>query len=243
MNYPIHLTTHQEKVIIDKLLKRKAEFLNYGSSRVVFPWTDDKIVKIALTEEGIKQNKNELRVFTDCEEDDILSNIFAYGKIVLICEKCDLEVDADSDVFDEVMQDLYDNGKNEIADKAQKAVDYLNNHYGHTDDNYQVGYNRKGYLVCLDYGFDPTSDDEAGDLVDICSSNTSHKILKMAIATLHCAANDYTFDSEELEEVLEGNYGITAKAIRAIAKKARENKPEQIIFTMNNGNEVELRLA
>jgi hypothetical protein len=242
MNYPNHLTTHQEKIIIDKLLKRKAEFLNYGSSRVVFPWTDDKIVKIALTEEGIKQNKNELRVFTNCEEDDILSNIYAYGKIVLVCEKCDLEVDADHEQFNDLIQNLYNDGKNEIANKAQSAVDYLNSHYGFTDDNYQVGYNRKGFLVCLDYGFDPETEDEAGDLVDICSSNTSHKVLKMAIATLHCAANHYTFDSEELEEKLDGNYTITAKAIRAIAKKAQEHIPDNFTFTMEGCEEIEFKL-
>ena len=242
MNYPNHLTTHQEKVIIDKLLKRKTEFLNYGSSRVVFPWTDDKIVKIALTEEGINQNKNELRVFTDCKEDDILSNIFAYGEIILICEKCDLKVDADFDEFDETMQDLYDNGQKEIADKAQKAVDYLEEHYGHTSDNYQLGYNRKGYLVSVDYGFDPNGEEQAGNLVDICSSNTSHKILKMALATLHCAANHYTFDSEELEEELGNNYTITAKAIRAIAKKAQEHIPNNFTFTMEGCGEIEFKL-
>ena len=242
MNYPNHLTTHQEKIIIDKLLKRKAEFLNYGSSRVVFPWTDDKIVKIALTEEGIKQNKNELRVFTDCEEDDILSNIYAYGKIVLVCEKCDLEVDADFEDYLELLDNLYNEGKTEVSAKVQKAVDYLNNHYGNTDDNYQIGYNRKGFLVCLDYGFNPQSEDEVGDMVDICSSNTSHRVLKMAIATLHCAANHYTFDSEELEEELDGNYTITAKAIRAIAKKAQEHIPDNFTFTMEGCGEIEFKL-
>ena len=190
MNSPRHLTSYQERKIIEKLIIDKTSHLNYGSSRIVFPYQNDKVIKIALSDEGFRQNRAEVNTYLECDRDNTLANIFAYGHAIIIAERCEFLVDADEDEAWDLINNLSDDGKEEIADYLEDTLQYLNDRYGLTSDNYQLGKNHKGYIVSLDYGFDTFCEQEqVGNICDLVMTNNDRAILKLALASLHCTTN------------------------------------------------------
>lgn len=232
--YPRKLTIKQEENIINKLLRDGVAHIGYGSSRVVFPYGKDKVIKIALTREGFNQNKAELNTYTNCDRENTLADVFCYGNIMLISEKCELVVDADSGEYENYLSDLYDNGENDVAQTLEETISYLEENLGVTDDNFQLGRNRKGFIVSLDYGFVPDSEDEqVGNMDEITFSNSDKEILNLALTILRLSYKGKTFNSEELDSRL---HGLEAKP-----RKLRHivNNPNKPVTVLNLGCEVD----
>jgi hypothetical protein len=195
------LTSYQEKIIIQTLMRKHIKHLGYGSSRIVFPWGDKKVVKIAISKEGIAQNQAELECF-DLAEPNMLTNIYCYGELVLIAEKVSLMVDANEEDYDSLLESLYKNEEDEVAKQLEKTIDFLENHFGMTSDNLQLGQNREGYIVSLDYGFESRldNDDNIGNVSDLLGTNTDRAILKIALENLHLIVNGIVPTKKELDK-------------------------------------------
>ncbi len=137
------------------------DFFGEGSSRKVFKF-NDKLVKLAIDEGGILQNKNELYVAQNHPE--LVANIYAYGDLILVVEPLDFynlyewqpfieavcDCGYDRVEFNDAWNDFIDS---HIVDKKQspnqsrcriafelfmKANDVL----GASGDNYQMGWSK-----------------------------------------------------------------------------------------------------
>lgn len=91
MNSIKRLTKEEEQAIIDKYIKDE-NYLDAGSSRAVY--LEDygaEVVKIALSDEGRMQNKNEVEYYKEHGHTGYFADIYAYGEFVVIMEYVDVE--------------------------------------------------------------------------------------------------------------------------------------------------------
>jgi hypothetical protein len=138
------------------------EFINNGSSRAVFGYTNDLVVKIAIDKQGQRQNANEINAFRYYGSYAPLAKITAYGKNIVVMERVDaLEYgEVEAIVNDEYYEDEDENGEvyevygdGEFNEKVKDVVYELERINGETDDNFQIGYNSNGNIVAYDYGY------------------------------------------------------------------------------------------
>lgn len=200
----IKLTTKQEIEILENL----GNFIANGSSRVVYDYNNNYVVKVALDEKGQYQNSVEVRNYHDYG-DTHLARIQSYGEYTIVMEKideldCCLVVDIwESEDYDEFIDKKSHRHKNENIDedlfyKIQETIGALEEWNGSTEDNYQIGTvgNR---IVAYDYGFEESNFDKCvSNLSDQCDS----VLKKVGLAVL-----DILRGIEQRDEILE-NYGL-----------------------------------
>lgn len=152
----IRLSKQEELDILHAL--NPANQCGEGSSRKVFEF-NDKLVKIAIDEGGILQNKNEIYVAQNYPE--LVANIYAYGDLILVVEPlsfhnayewepfieeiCDYGYEEDEfyDAWDEFMDCHSDDEKEPNQSRCRIAFELLmkaNEVLGATCDNYQMGW-------------------------------------------------------------------------------------------------------
>ena len=91
MNSIKRLTKEEEQEIISKYIKDE-NYLDAGSSRAVY--IEDygaEVVKIALSDEGRMQNKNEVEYYKEHGHTGHFAEIYAYGEFVVVMEYVDVE--------------------------------------------------------------------------------------------------------------------------------------------------------
>jgi len=196
----IVLTHEQEKIILDYVMGLNTE--DAGCARMVFPFSTELeyklglripfpcIVKVAMGIGGYRQNQLEIKTYLECCDFLPLAEIAAYGRFVEIMERVEVEdwrdfYDDYSDVDDymdyvnrreneteEEFSERYDRTY-ESATKAVEAMEALNDHFGFTGDNGQIGINRYGNYVAYDYGY--TTNRHTGEQVSDISDSVYDK--------------------------------------------------------------------
>ena len=136
------MSSVKERKLLRQILK-KGEILGIGSSRVTFlhPQNPNLVVKIAFGANAYRQNKLEVETFKNANEDAPLAIIESYGNYCVVMEKMEVAYDRD---------DAYAKQK-----KTAEAAEYLEELFGDTSDNWQIGRTKDGRYVSYDYGFDP----------------------------------------------------------------------------------------
>jgi hypothetical protein len=196
-----HIEYEAEREIYAGLIENCIENIGYGTSRVVFPYTKGKVIKLALTEEGILQNEAEYNCFCESEDNNV-ARIYAIGKLCLIVERVE-PLDFDGGSFDDYYATLPDGA---VKDALDKTIDFLDKHFGPTEDNYQFGTNSNGYIVAYDYGFDSRVEDccvkFVGNIADLYDSYnlTDEDILKAALVILPYA---YAYSAPNRRELID----------------------------------------
>ena len=166
----IRLNTTQEKYLINYMIANPELFIGSGSSRVVFHCTDELaeylklpaqdekyIVKIAMGQGGIEQMRVEVETFIEYGDTGAFAEIVATGRYVEIMEyveTADFSDAAEENWGPASIQDEYDVSKLE-ADSIFETIETLEEIFGHTADNGQLGKTLNDYWVAFDYGFIP----------------------------------------------------------------------------------------
>ena len=189
------LTHEQEKTILSYVMDLNTE--DAGCARMIFPLSTELankiglditfpcIVKVAMGIGGYRQNQLEIKTFLEQCNYLPLAEITAYGRFVEIMERvevedwrdfydnyCDVddymcEIEQKEDESDEEFQERYDRTYNNAV-KAVNTIDCLNDFFGETGDNGQIGINRFGEFVAYDYGYTTsrTTDEQVSDVSD-----------------------------------------------------------------------------
>lgn len=166
----IRLNTTQEKYLINYMIANPELFIDNGSSRVVFHCTDELadylklpsqdeeyIVKIAMGEGGVEQMRVEVETFIEYGDTGAFAEIAAVGRYVEIMEyveTADFSDAAEENWGPAAIQDKHDVSKLE-ADSIFETIETLEEIFGHTADNGQLGKTLNDYWVAYDYGFIP----------------------------------------------------------------------------------------
>ena len=187
MNSIKRLTKEEERAIIDKYIKDE-NYLDAGSSRAVY--LEDygaEVVKIALSDEGRMQNKNEVEYYKEHGHTGHFAEIYAYGEFVVIMEYVDVEdghlmemfwdyyekeekLELDDLFYEEHLEidweDEYYEGENlELIQRTERQYEAVSKIFAYmTDvignysaDNAQIGMTGDGYKL-YDYGFNDSMD-------------------------------------------------------------------------------------
>ena len=188
------LTHEQEKLILDYVKGINTE--DAGCARMIFPLSVELeyklglripfpcIIKLAMGIGGYRQNQLEIKTYLEHCDSLPLAELAAYGRFVEIMERVEVEdwrdfYDNYSDV-DDYMDCEVERKDNETEEEfeeryertyknACKAVDtmeQLNDFFGFTGDNGQIGINRYGDYVAYDYGYTTTrsTDEQVSDI-------------------------------------------------------------------------------
>lgn len=156
------------------------------------------VIKVAMGIGGQTQSNREIATFLDYG-DEYLARIYAYGRIIEIMEKVD-ELDStyrewdyysEGELFvniygvnEELNEEFMEDGKYRSEclplgakeedkaefEKAMSTIEALNDIFGETSDNGQIGRASDGRIVAYDYGFDTFEcEDErwSSDLVEL----------------------------------------------------------------------------
>lgn len=159
-----------EEIAILRELAEREEFIANGSSRAVFEWGDDQVVKVAYDNPGRIQNHQEIEAARMCPH--LTAEIEAYGSNIIICEKLE-----DSEIFDlvefmdsidaydedgysinyvndEDYEELTEYGVPECLERMLAVYNEANRELGYTEDNCQIGWSesRQKYVL-FDAGF------------------------------------------------------------------------------------------
>ena len=200
----IKLTINQEIEILENL----GDFIANGSSRAVYEYNDDYVVKVALDKKGQYQNKvevNSYRKYGDLH----LARIQSYGKHIVVMEKVDkLDYYVVYDIWHTENYDEYTGEDKEYYEakgideslfyKIKETVDALDEWNGTTSDNYQIGI-VGDRVVAYDYGFETGSFDK-------CVSNFSD-LDYYALENVALAVLDILKRKGKVSEILD-NYGL-----------------------------------
>jgi hypothetical protein len=206
----IKLTIDQEIEILENL----GEFIANGSSRAVYEYDDDYVVKVALDRKGQYQNNVEVKNYR-AHGDLHLARIQSYGKHIVVMEKVE-ELNyytimniLRSEYYNEFVEsNTNEEGfyyyKDESIDedlfyKIHETVNALDKWNGSTADNCQIGIvgNR---VVAYDYGFESGSFDK-------CVSNFCE--LGYALENVSLAVLDILKRKGRFKEILD-NYGLVS---------------------------------
>lgn len=126
-------------------------FIHNGSSRAVFKFGENRVIKIALDRQGRLQNENEVFLFSHYGN-KYLAEIFAYGRFIVIMEE--VREEYMEDMLDLANGDLGTSYTQETYDRLQELMDFLERLQGETNDNYQLGFSKtRNELVSFDYGY------------------------------------------------------------------------------------------
>lgn len=158
----IKLTIDQEIEILENL----GDFIGNGSSRAVYEYNDDYVVKVALDKKGQFQNNAEVKKYRKYG-DLHLARIQSYGKHIVVMEKVDMldyyvvydiwHTERYDEYVDEDKEYYEAKGINEeVFYKIKETVDALDEWNGTTSDNYQIGI-VGDRVVAYDYGFETGS--------------------------------------------------------------------------------------
>ena len=181
------LTDRQERRIMATVMKNIKMFGN-GSSRVVVPFGKDKVVKIALCERGKNQNNNEIYLFENHSNELNLATIFAYSENIIIMERLyDTFEYFENNEFSFINSDSeFEYYYHEYGERVELQVDSivegLECHWGHTDDNWQLGVDKKGNIKSYDYGFDTNGTNQVGYLRSYNNKGIKQKVLNLKLS-------------------------------------------------------------
>ena len=158
------LSLTQERALLRKLLNATA--LNNGSSRIVFidPRDSSRIIKLAIGSYSFRQNKREVKIW-NAYQDDRFARIYEYGRYCIVMERIYHEFDECDDWGEEGTEDL---------------IQWLNDEFGETSDNEQIGQREDGTWTCFDYGFNPgeSSQYQCGEATSIGNKEMRRYILE-----------------------------------------------------------------
>lgn len=175
---------NKEKAIAQYLHEHWRElFIGSGSSRAVFAIDEglanilgylpfDCIIKMSLGLGGYRQSVLEYNTYCNYEElQPCLATIVARGSIFTVMES----VDTDYDFYEfydyyncdaeDMVGEWYDEDENgnypggyerdiKFYNEARDVIYQLEEYFGRTSDNCQLGLTDSGHLVAYDYGFD-----------------------------------------------------------------------------------------
>jgi hypothetical protein len=146
------LTIKEEYQLLEELISEGVDFIHNGSSRAVYEFDTNRVIKVAMDRQGRRQNKNEIDLFRSAGN-DYLAEIYAYGAFVIVMEKVDEEcMETCMDIYFD--NDEYVEYTDKERDQVMEVVDFLNDHVGETDDNFQLGKSfTRGKFVSYDYGY------------------------------------------------------------------------------------------
>lgn len=189
----IYLNPTQEKHLINYMINHNDLYIGAGASRAVFECSTDiadylhlpekahgrYVMKIALGQGGISQMKVEFETFLQYQDRGVLAEIVAIGRYVEIMEAVDVwdfrdEAEWGYEVSaDEIFSNNEDYLTEEDAEKVVNTICLLNDLFGCTSDNGQIGKNSRGMWVTYDYGFIPEygHDSQTSDISDYIDSN------------------------------------------------------------------------
>lgn len=179
----IQLTKEEELAILNELTED--DKIDNGTSRNVYEFRSNYVVKVAMSTGGLNQNKIERDFYNEHGDTGYFADLYAYGVMINIMEKLDDCCYYESDELH--YYDKEDDGyeRAQVILSVINVVDELTDYYG--GDNGQVGYSLKDdcYKV-YDYGYSMDYDrDEIVDDVDswLCVVDP----LQNAINVLHGA--------------------------------------------------------
>lgn len=134
------LTSTEEKELLLEV-EKDFNFLDNGSSRVVFSLDNGYVLKLGMGEEGRFQNSIEVETFEATEFPEYFAEIVAAGEHVVVMEEIEVVN------FEEIV-DMYEDEEDSIVSIVNAAAE-IN---GDTDDNFQIGFNGTDYKI-FDYGY------------------------------------------------------------------------------------------
>lgn len=158
------LTLDQELELIKNL--RSEDFLGAGSSRAVYEYGENKVLKLAISAEGTRQNFLEKSRYEEYG-DSSFARIYEAGLYILISERvtvfdgeyyvsryydltgCYADIEDDQGLDQEILS---------IGQEVSDLKDWLDDLSGYTDDNFQIGKGQDGRIVAYDYGYQPGVD-------------------------------------------------------------------------------------
>jgi len=145
------LTIKEEYELLQELIRDDVDFINNGSSRAVFEFDTNRIVKVAMDKQGRRQNKNEIELFR-AAGNDYLAEIYAYGRFIIVMEQ--VEAECMEDMLDVYYENDFFNYKDKEIERVSEVINFLSEHTGETDDNFQLGWSlKRNLLVSYDYGY------------------------------------------------------------------------------------------
>lgn len=198
----IELTREEEEAIINSLTYE--DFIDCGTSRAVYKFKEDYVVKVAMSYGGVNQNYIEKTYFNDIGN-EYLANLYAHGMIINIMERV-----TDCTYYDSWGHDFTPEEEEEVSN----LIDIVNDFTEYDgEDNKQIGFShRLNAWVVYDYGYglqDEYSHSEIVDNVDgwmCCISPLDNA--KKIMDTLHIPTydelssivGDYWKEQNEIEE-------------------------------------------
>lgn len=162
---PPYCITRKDEAHLLKMIFFDGEFIGRGSSRAVFRIAEGIVAKVCIDDGGRKQNQLEIQAFEDLAGVG-LAKIYMYSRSIVVMEEVialDTECITNLLEFDypdsEEDEDLQALGLSlEGYDELTALIEHLQEYFGHTADNYQVGLNKDGEIVAYDYGFSAEED-------------------------------------------------------------------------------------
>lgn len=149
---PVFLTIDEELMILSEI-DHDRDYINNGSSRVVYGWRDKFVVKVAMAVGGQNQNQTEKDFYFDFHHHGIFAPLYAYGRMINIMLR----------LQDCTYYDLYDVEEEDPIWQTIELADELTEYDG--GDNGQIGYNEEDSCWQLyDYGY--SNNFEREEIVD-----------------------------------------------------------------------------
>lgn len=141
---PKKMSMVAERELLKKLLKSQP--IGNGSSRMVFihPTDNSKIVKVAVGAKSLRQNTLEVEMYRYNGDSGFLARIFEYGRFCIVMERMVACYEEEEEPQDDYGYDAY-----------RDVHNWLDDMFGYTSDNGQIGKTMDGRYVAYDYGFNP----------------------------------------------------------------------------------------
>jgi hypothetical protein len=156
------LTLDEEILILEKV--KGKDYIHRGSSRAVYSFEDNMVIKIARDVQGINQNRKEVSTWRKvCGTPDagFFAEIYFYGRRVVIMERLEC-VDYEELQYiieDEDWSSLSEmEEKKKLFRKMEQAIFTICDYIGDTSDIYQLGTSLDGCVKIYDYGFAHSSE-------------------------------------------------------------------------------------
>lgn len=224
----IRLNTNQETHLIRYMINHPDLFIDNGASRAVFHCTTDiadylhlpekadgrYIMKVAMGRGGVEQMKVEVETYLDYEDYHVLAEIVAVGRYVEIMEAVevwDFRDEADNGYTADDFVEAFDELTQSDGEDIEHTIEVLNDLFGYTSDNGQIGKNSRGWWVAYDYGYIPGKGNatQTSDISDVICRDSARKEYLKGLLDLLDEEEDFmeqwekTFlgiDDEEEEE-------------------------------------------
>jgi hypothetical protein len=181
------LTFEEEVAILQELVNH--EPIGVGSSRATYHYQLGKVVKVAISNHGVLQNQTEVQRYAEFSDKNILSQIYAYGKLIIVAEEVRLLEYYDYESEDE---------RNEIAGYVEGLRTQYLELVDESIDGEQVGFNQNGLIVFYDYGYVYQRSGQVG-VMD--QWNDELNVADYAIDILNGRESfKYSYEEEEYEE-------------------------------------------